>query len=42
MTEVKFLKLDDDSNKDNPGKWDGICGKKCTRHEFTLKSDIAQ
>jgi len=26
----------------NPGKWAGVCGPTCTRHELTLKSDVAQ
>lgn len=38
----KFLKLNDESQAQNPGKWDGVCGKKCTRHEFSLTSDVDQ
>lgn len=39
MSSASFLMLDDNSN--SPGKlsW---CGSECTRHEFTVTSDVAQ
>ena len=39
---TKFMKLDDDSQKENPGIWTGICGETCTRHTMTIKADVAQ
>mmetsp|Transcript_17530 Transcript_17530/g.22220 ORF Transcript_17530/g.22220 Transcript_17530/m.22220 type:complete len:279 (-) Transcript_17530:520-1356(-) len=39
---AKFLKTNDETQSVNPGKWQGVCGPKCTRHELTLKSDIKQ
>ena len=38
---ASFLKLDDDSVDENPGRW-SFCGSECTRHELTLASDTTQ
>lgn len=40
MASARFLKTRDESQSDNPGKWAGVCGPKCTRHELTLKSEV--
>lgn len=42
MASAKFLKLNDDSGKDNPGVWNNICGSSCTRHTMKLNSHVAQ
>ena len=42
MASARFLKTLDESQAENPGKWVGVCGPKCTRHELTLKSDVDQ
>ena len=39
--EAHFLRLDDDSAAENPGRW-GACGAECTRHVLTLTSDVDQ
>ena len=41
-SQAKFLRLNDKSAVQNPGKWEGICGAKCTRHTLSLKADVAQ
>ena len=39
MGSASFLKLNDNTN--SPGAYDW-CGAKCTRHELTLTSEVAQ
>ena len=39
MWRSHWLKLDDKTNSPGKSSW---CGKTCTRHEFTLKSEVAQ
>ena len=39
---ARFLKLNDKSQLQNPGIWEGVCGSQCTRHTMTLKADMAQ
>ena len=36
------MRLNDNSAKDNPGTWNGVCGSSCTRHTMSLKSDVTQ
>ena len=38
---AKFLKLDDKSVEENPGRY-SWCGDKCTRHTLNLKSSVKQ
>ena len=42
MSAAKFLKLNDKSQKDSPGKFTGICGETCTHHELTLRAEKPQ
>ena len=36
------MKLDDNSQAQNPGIWQDVCGASCTRHTLTLKADMDQ
>ena len=38
---AKFLKLNDETQKESPGIWEGVCGPDCTRHTMTLTSEVA-
>ena len=41
LTRTTFLKLNDNT-KNSPGKYTRICGTKCTRHIFVMRSDVTQ
>ena len=39
---TKYMKTNDKTQKQNPGKMEGICGATCTHHTMTLTSDMEQ